>query len=60
VFMTVLAQHGRKNLSESEIRVCDENRSAPAVRDYRVDFILGDKLSPAPSSAHAASLFRSR
>ena len=60
--MTVFARHGRKRLSEQETEACGENRlrSRPAIRDYRIDFILHDTLSPAQWSADSARLFAPR
>lgn len=61
-FITVLAQHGRRNLSEREVEACAEHRlrSSPATQNYRIGFVLRESLIPTPQSAEAAALFAVR
>lgn len=61
-FMTVFARHGRRHLSESETEGCAEGqlRGQPSLHEYRIDFLLGKTLSPAPWSANAARVFSVR
>jgi hypothetical protein len=61
-FMTVFARHGRKHLSPSETEGCAEGRlpGQPSLREYRIDFLLGKTVSPAPSSVNAAHVFSVR
>lgn len=61
-FLTVLARHGRKRLSDRETEACAQDRlhSAPATRNYRVDFVLREALVPTTESARSAALFAVR
>jgi hypothetical protein len=60
--ITIFARHGRRQLSKREIDECadDRLRSSPILRDYRIDFVLRNSLTPARQSAHAAALFKVR
>jgi hypothetical protein len=61
-FLTVLARHGRRDLSERETEACaqDQLRSSPATRNYQVDFLLGESLVPTLDTARSAALFSVR
>jgi hypothetical protein len=62
-FMTIFARHGRRHLSQRLTEECSEDRlrSSPTLRDYRIDFVLRDSLTPTPQSAQQASaLFKVR
>jgi hypothetical protein len=61
-FLTILARHGRRKLSERETEACAQDRlqSSPATRRFQVDFLLRESLTPTSDTVRSAALFSVR